>query len=307
MVYTYQPLNLVDFFSAFPTEAACEYHLIRVRWPEGMTCGKCHKTDFYPRISTRRMYQCRTCSHFNSPTAGTIFHKTRTSLQRWFLGIFLIASDKRGCSALLLSKQIGVDYDTAWALLQRIRHAMAKRDAQYQLAESVEMDELFIGAPTEGQKRGRGTDKTPVLVAVSFIKGKQNEEYVGFAKLKAVEQVDAATVIQFAKMAIKSGSAVRTDGLTVYPALEKHGFEHDPRTVKRRKAHTILPHVHTFISNLRAFVMGTYHGLGEKHLQQYLDEFCYRFNRRKHQDELFDRLLRACLEKEEMPLSVLTR
>lgn len=305
-MYSYQPLNLVDFFSAFPTEAACEYHLIRVRWPEGMVCGRCHKTDFYPRISTRRMYQCRDCLHFNSPTAGTIFHKTRTSLQRWFLAIFLIASDKRGYSALLLSKQIGVDYRTAWALLQRVRYAMTKRDAQYQLSESVEMDELFIGAPTEGQKRGRGTDKTPVLVAVSFAKGKRNEEYVGFAKLKAVEQVDAATVIQFAKMAIKPGSVVRTDGLTVYPALEKHGFRHDPRAVKQRRAHNVLPHVHTFISNLRAFVMGTYHGLGEKHLQQYLDEFCYRFNRRKHQDELFDRLLRACLEKEETPLSALT-
>lgn len=253
------------------------------------------------------MYQCRTCSHFNSPTAGTIFHKTRTSLQRWFLAIFLIASDKRGYSALLLSKQVGVDYVTAWAMLQRIRRAMAKRDAQYQLSESVEMDELFIGAPTEGQKRGRGTDKTPVLVAVSFFKSKQHKEYVGFAKLKAVEQVDAATVIRFAKTAIKQGSSVRTDGLTVYPALENHGFRHDPQVVKQRRAHNILPHVHIFISNLRAFVMGTYHGLGEKHLQQYLDEFCYRFNRRKHQDELFDRLLRACLEKEEMSFSVLTQ
>ena len=307
MVYSYQPLNLVDFFSAFPTEAACEYHLIRVRWPEGMTCSMCRKTDFYPRITTRRMYQCRFCLHFNSPTAGTIFHKTRTSLQRWFLAIFLIASDKRGYSALLLSKHIGVDYDTAWAILQRIRHAMTKRDAQYQLSESVEMDELFIGAPTEGRKRGRGTDKTPVLVAVSFLKGKRGKEYVGYARLKAVEQVDAATIVQFAKAVIKPGSAVRTDGLPVYPALERHGFTHDPRVVRGRRAHTILQHVHTFISNLRAFVMGTYHGLGEKHLQQYLDEFCYRFNRRKHHDELFDRLLRACLKKEEMPLSVLTR
>lgn len=307
MAYSYQPLNLVDFFSAFPTEAACEYHLIRVRWPEGMVCNRCGKTDFYPRIPTKRKYQCRTCLHFNSPTAGTIFHKTRTFLQRWFLAIFLIASDKRGYSALLLSRQIGVDYDTAWAILQRIRHAMAKRDAQYQLSGSVEMDELFIGAPTKGQKRGRGTEQTPVLVAVSFLTGKRGKEYMGFARLKAVDQVDTAAVIQFAKTVITPGSLVRTDGLPVYPALEKHGFMHDPRLIKQRRAHTVLPHVHTFISNLRVFVMGTYHGLGEKHLQHYLDEFCYRFNRRRHQDELFDRLLRACLEKEEMPLSALTR
>lgn len=306
-MYSFQSLNLVDFFSAFPTEAACEYHLIRVRWREGMICGTCGMSDFYPRISTRRMYQCRTCLRFNSPTVGTIFHKTRTSLQRWFLAIFLIASDKLGYSALLLSKQIGVDYDTSWALLQRIRHAMAKRDAQYQLSESVEMDKLFIGGPTKGQKRGRGTDRTPVLVAVSFVKGKRNKEYVEFARMKAVAQVDAATVVQFAKAAITPGSTIRTDGLPVCPALEKYGFIHKPCVVGQQRAHTILPHVHTIISNLRAFFMGTYHGLGVKHHQHYLDEFCYRFNRRRHQDELFERFLRACLEKEEMPLSVLPR
>ena len=166
---------------------------------------------------------------------------------------------------------------------------------------------LFLGAPTEGQKRGRGTDQTPVLVAVSFIKGKQDKEYVGFARLKAVENIDADTIIEFTKTVVKPGSTVRTDGLPVYPALEKHGFVHDQHVIGKQKAHLILPHVHTFISNLRAFVIGTYHGLGEKHLQQYLDEFCYRFNRRRHHDELFDRLLRACLEKEETPISVLTR
>jgi len=272
-----------------------------------MVCGKCGKTDLYPRITTRRMYQCRSCLHFNSPTAGTIFHKTRTSLQCWFLAIFLIASDKRGYSALLLSKQIGVDYDTAWAMLQRIRHAMAQRDKQYQLSGSVEMDELFMGTPTVGRKRGRGTEQTPILVAVSFVKGEKGTEYVGFARLKAVEEIDAKTIVQFVKETTAPGSTIRSDGLPIYQTIEKHGFRHDPRVIGERRAHTILPHVHTFISNLRAFVLGTYHGLGEKHLQHYLDEFCYRFNRRRHQDELFDRLLRVCLEKEEMPLSVLTR
>lgn len=192
-------------------------------------------------------------------------------------------------------------------MLHRIRHAMAQRDAQYKLSGSVEMDELFIGAPTEGKKRGRGTERTPVLVAVSFATGKRGEEYMGFSKLQAVERIDIPAIVAFAKENIEPRSRVRTDGLSVYPALEKHGFLHDPHPVQRRKAHMILPHAHTFISNLRAFVLGTYHGLGEKYLQQYLDEFCYRFNRRKHHDELFDRLLLACLEKDEMPLSALTR
>jgi len=272
-----------------------------------MACSTCGGKDFYRRIRTRRVYQCRACRHFTSPTAGTIFHKTRTSLRQWFLALLLVALDKRGCSALFLSEQIGIDCDTAWAMLHRIRHAMAKRDAHYKLSGSVEMDELFIGAPTKGKKRGRGTERTPVLVAVSFIAGQRGGEHMGFSKLQAVERIDAPTIVAFAQKNIEPGSRVRTDGLSVYPALERHGFLHDANPVRRRKAHMILPHVHTFIGNLRAFVLGTYHGLGEKYLQQYLDEFCYRFNRRRHHDELFDRLLLACLEKDETPLSALIR
>ncbi len=305
MKFQYQPLSIVEFFSAFPTQEACEYHLIRARWPDGMVCGKCGEKDIYGRISTRRAYQCRSCGCFNYPTAGTIFHKTHTSLQRWFLAIFLVASDKRGISALHLSKQIGVGYKTAWAMLQRIRHAMAKRDARYKLSGSIEMDEMYIGSSIEGKKRGRG-EQTPVLAAVSSVIGEKGKEYMGFARLRAVKAIDGETIVKFAKDTIEPGSRVRSDGLSVYPALDKHGFVHKPEIIKKRKAHVILPHVHIYVSNLRSFVLGTYHGLDETHLQQYLDEFCYRFNRRRHYYELFDRLFLACLEKEEMPFSALT-
>lgn len=295
----------MTFIGEFSTEEACEEYLMRMRWPDGMPCLPCGSQEFYPRLRHRRAYQCRSCGFFNRPTAGTIFHKTRTSLQQWFIGIFLVANDKRGLSALLLSEQIDVSYQTAWAMLQRIRHAMAARDAQYLLSGFVEMDEMFIGAPTEGKKRGRGTEQTPVLVAVSFLPDKKENEYMGFAKLKAVKDVDTQTVVAFAKKVIKPGTTIRTDGLPVYPALDKHGFVHEARPVKQRKAHLLLPHVHTYISNLRSFIMGTHHGVGEIHLQQYLDEFCYRFNRRRRKTELFDRLLLACLEKEETPFSAL--
>lgn len=305
MGYVYQLLNLLDFFSAFPNEQACELHLMRVRWPDGMECARCGEKDFYRRLRTRRAHECQHCGHFNAPTAGTIFHKTRTSLHQWFLAIFLVSFDKRGLSALLLSEQIGIGYKTAWAMLQRMRHAMAQRDRQYKLDGYVEIDEMFIGAPTEGKKRGRGTEKTPVLVAVSFMRGKEGEEYMGFAKMRAMKTIDAPTVQRFAKDVVEPGTHIRSDGLSVYPALETCGFVHDPHVVGQRKAHLVLPHVHTYVSNLRAFVLGTHHGLGEVHLQQYLDEFCYRFNRRRYRHEPFDRLLLACLEKEEMPFSAL--
>ncbi|MBA3754268.1 MAG: IS1595 family transposase [Nitrospira sp.] len=299
-------MSIMGLFDTLASEEACEKHLIAVRWPEGLVCPKCKSREFYDRLRTRRSYKCRLCHHVVSPTAGTIFHRTRTSLREWFVALFLIAGDKRGLSALFLAEQIGVSYPTAWAMLQRIRHAMAKRDAQYMLSGHVEMDEMFIGAPTEGKKRGRGTEQTPVIVAVSFSPTKDGKEYVGFAKLRAVDTIDAPTIVKFAKGVIEKGSTVRTDGYTVYPPLEEHGFVHDRHPVGKRKAHVILPHVHTFISNLRSFVMGTHHGLDETHLQHYLDEFCWRFNRRKCHHQMFDRLLLACIEKEEMPFCALT-
>jgi len=301
---TYTSLNFLDFFTAFPTEDDCEEHLINVRWPRGMHCGKCHSQFFYNRLRNRRVYQCRSCKHFNAPTAGTIFHKTRTSLQAWFLAIFCVAFDKRGLSALQLAEQIGVNYDTAWGMLQRIRRAMAKRDLQYKLNSPVEMDDMFIGAPTEGEKRGRGTEKTPVLVAISFTPD-DDKEYMGFAKMRSVQCIDGPTVRRFARDVIAPGSLIRSDGYKSYPTLAQAGFRHEAIAVKKQKAHALLPHVHTYISNLRSFVQGTYHGLDELHLQQYLDEYCYRFNRRKRRQELFDRLLLACLEMPETPFSAL--
>ena len=304
MKQTYHGWSLMQFLGTFTNNDICEQYLIQIRWPDGMQCEQCHGTNFYPRLSHRRAYQCRDCRYFTYPTAGTIFHKTRTSLHQWFVALFLIANDKRGLSALALSKHLSVSYQTAWAILQRVRHAMAKRNNQYQLTDYIELDEMFIGTPAEGKKRGRGTEQTPVLVAVSYIP-KDEKEYMGYAKLQVLDVIDSDTIIDFAKQNFKSGSVIRSDGLHVYIPLEHNGFVHDRNPVKKRKAHLVLPHVHTYISNLRSFVMGTHHGLDEIHLQQYLDEYCYRFNRRRHEDELFDRLLLACIEKEETPFSAL--
>jgi len=303
----YHERNLMGFFTTFTNEEACERYLIHVRFPDGMPCLKCGKKDFYPRLKERRAYQCKACKFFNRPTAGTIFHRTHVPLLPWFVALFLVAFDKRGLSALLLSEEIGVHYETAWAMLHRMRRAMAKRDAAYKLRGYVELDEMFIGAPSEAAKRGRGTEKTPVLVAVSYTPIGEDSEATGFAKLQAVNNVTEETVATFVKAHVKQGATVRTDGLSVYPSLERIGYKHDREPVKKRKAHLVLPHVHTYISNLRAFVQGTHHGLAETHLQQYLDEFCYRFNRRHRRGEMFDRLLRACLEQEEVPYSALTR
>lgn len=294
------------FLLDFHSEEACERHLIAVRFLDGMRCLRCGSMNIGERLPERRAYQCRDCRFFNRPTAGTIFHRTRTSLLQWFIAIFLMATDKRGVSATYLAEQIEVSYPTAWAMLARMRRAMAKRDASYKLGGHAEIDEMFIGAPSEAKKRGRGTEQVPVLVAVSYTRGEDGEEHMGYARMRAVEHVDEKTVASFAKDCLEQGTAVRTDGLSVYPSLEKLGFPHDRTVIGRRKAHVVLPHVHLFISNCKAFVQGTPHGLPETHLQHYLDEFCYRFNRRHRHGELFDRLLRACLDMPETPFAALT-
>lgn len=306
----YTSLNFLDFFTAFPNEEACEQHLIRVRWPHGMPCDTCGGREFYKRIRTRRAHQCRHCRSFTYPTAGTIFHRTRTPLKAWFLAIFCTAFDKRGLSALQLSEQIGVDYNTAWAMLHRIRRAMATRDARYFLPGPVEMDDTLVGAPMEGGKRGRGTDKTPVIVAISFTPDPEEEaEYTGFAKMRVVASAGRETIREFASQCVAHGSHIRTDANFPYRVLTDCGFVHEPIDIKNsgQKAHVLLPHVHTCISNLKTFIQGTYHGLDDRHLQQYLDEYCYRFNRRTHRQELFDRVLLACLEMPETPFSALTK
>ena len=205
----------MDFFTTFTSEEICERHLIQVRFPEGMPCLKCGKKEFYPRLKERRAYQCKACKFFNRPTAGTIFHRTHTSLLAWFVAIFLVAFDKRGLSALLLSEELGLPYDTAWAMLHRMRRAMAKRDASYTLRGCVEIDEMFIGSPSEAKKRGRGTEKTPVLVAVSYTPADDKKEVTGFAKLQAVTAINEATVSTFVKAHVEPGSTIRTDGLSV--------------------------------------------------------------------------------------------
>jgi hypothetical protein len=217
-----------------------------------------------------------------------MLHRTRTPLRLWFWAIFLVARDKRGHSALQLSKGLGIPYDRAWLMLHKIRSAMAHRDSRYQLSGVVEMDEAYFGAP-DREGRGRGTSRVKALVAVSVTAdGKPR-----FAKIQKVMRLDARRVKRFATAAIEPGSRIRTDGLNVYRCLSKR-YAHEPVVATGKPKDQLLKWVHVVISNAKAFITGTFHGLDRKHIQRYLDEFCYRFNRRYREAELFDRLLAAC-------------
>ena len=284
-----QELNWLEFQQKFSTEEACRQHLFQIRWPEGFRCPVCNQSRFY-EVTKRHLFQCVQCGYQASVTAGTIMHKTRTSLMIWFWAIYLIANDKRGTSAAQLAQQFGISYPTAWLMMHKIRKAMCDRDAQYILAGIVEMDDTLFGAPTEGGKRGRGTEKTKVVASLSLSKS-GNPLYL---KMNVVEDLKASTLSEIACKTIAPGTAVSTDLFRSYIQLGKDGYLHLPQEFNYVDNPDHLKWSHTIISNAKAFIAGTYHGLCPKHLQPYLDEFCYRFNRRKFNGQLFNRLLHAC-------------
>lgn len=282
-------MTLIDIQEKYSTEEQCRQFLFEKRWGNGFMCPKCSHTEYF-NIQCRNLYQCKSCNHQTSVTAGTIMDKTQTPLKKWFLAFYLVAEDKRGISALTLKKKIGVAYHTAWAMLSKIRYAMGERDAIYTLDGIVEIDEAFFGAPTEGGKRGRGTEKTAVMVSVSLT----DEGKPKFAKMEVVDSVDGETAATFAENNIEKGSEVRTDGLNIYKPLAQKGYNLNQKKFDPKTQPEHLHWTHIVVSNAKAFIEGTFHGLDSIHLQRYLDEFCYRFNRRYFESSIFTKLVSAC-------------
>lgn len=292
-------MSLLDFQKHFPSERECQDYLFTVRFPGGFVCPNC-SSGTAGAISTRSLWQCKRCRTQVSVTTGTTFHRTRTPLYLWFWTVFLVVKDKRGHSALQLTKELGIPYDRAWLMLHKLRSAMGNRDKQYRLQGTIELDEAYFGAPVPG-KRGRSTKRPKALVAVSV--GSNGKPL--FVKIQIVQRLDHRCVKLFAKNNIESGSHIQTDGLSAYTCLTE-GYVHNPVIAKGKPKDALLKWAHVVFSNAKAFIEGTFHGLDAKHMQRYLDEFCYRFNRRYKEDELFDRLLAACCEAPPITLDELT-
>jgi len=283
-------MTLIEFQKRFGTEEQCREYLYKTRWPEGFVCPKCGHKEYF-NIGSRRLYQCKACNHQASVTAGTILDRTRTPLVKWFLAMYLFTKDKRGISALALKSELGIAYNTAWTMSHKIRHAMSRREGHYMLGGVVEMDDAFFGASSEGGKRGRGTDKTAVIVSVSLSEdGKPR-----YAKMKVVDAVDGETIKEYAEKSVAKGSEIRTDGLSVYAPLAESGYTLVQQNYDPKDQPEHLHWTHIIISNAKAFLNGTFHGLDALHLQRYLDEFCYRLNRRWMSMNSFSHLLYACV------------
>ena len=296
-------MNLLDFQNKFSTEEACQEHLFNMRWPNGYRCPRCDHNEAYFHQS-RHLHQCKKCGYQASLTAGTIFHKTRTPLVKWFWMIFLMGQHKNGIAMTTLKRMLNIkSYNTVWAMGQKIRKAMGERDAHYELAGIMEIDDTYFGSPKPG-KRGRGAaGKAKVVVAVEI-----HEDKPRFATMQQVESMSEDDICKAINGRLGEDVIARTDGWKSYGFLNSGGREHQPIVVGSGKnAGKLLPWVHILISNIKGNIRGTYHGVSSKHLSRYLSEFCYRFNRRFWDSQMFDRLLYACINCRTITFSELNK
>jgi len=295
-------LSKIEFIKKYSTEEACEKQLFYMKWPDGYKCERCNHIHYFT-ITSRKLplYQCKSCGYQSTVTVNTVMEKTRTDLCKWFLAIYNTATDKRGYSASQLVRDIEVSYPTAWLILHKIREAMENRDAKYKLAGIVELDDSYFGGSVEGSKRGRGTNKAKVIVGLS-VNDDGNPEHI---KMEVINDIKGSTILDFAKRNITDDSTIISDEYRSYRKLGLE-FDHQPQAYDVIKNPDHLKWIHIVVSNAKALIMGTYHGLDDIHLQRYLNEFCYRFNRRKFKGQGFFRLLSACVSCKTITYAELT-
>ena len=282
-------LSFTQFIKRFPDEKACVEYLYSVKWPQGFECPVCGCRHGYT-LKNRRQYQCARCRHQTSLTANTVMHRSHLPLTKWFWAIYLVACDKRGISALALAGKIEVCYETAWNLLRRIRAAMEMRDEHYVLQGIVEFDDSYFGAGKKGNipgKGGRARGNQAVFVAVS----KDEKGNPAYLRMQLTPNVQSTSIEAFARSRIAFASTVQTDGFNAYRTPLAKRYNHEWEVFNPDGE--LLKWLHHMIGNAKTFINGTYHGTSTKHLQMYLSEFCYRFNRRKMGGAIFDRLLVA--------------
>lgn len=298
------PRTFQEFRDWFPSDDACVEYLEQLRWPDGFVCPECSAGNGW-RISQRRMWMCSACGRKTSVTAGTIFHRSRTPLSTWFAAVWFVTSTKNGVSALALQQQLGFgSYETAWAWLHKLRRAMVRPDRD-QLSGLVELDETFVGGVSVG-KVGASTDKVPVQVAVERV----SKTKLGRVRFALADAPGSLSLVDFGCDVVEPGSTIRTDGARMLRRLADRGYVHEYSTgYNAPDKSQELPGVHMVASLLKRWLIGTLHyRVSDKHLEYYLDEYAFRFNRRNSTARglLFYRLLQQAVATDPHPLYELT-
>ena len=297
------PRTITEFEARFSTEAGCREYLVRMRWPEGFRCPKCGGQQ--ASVVRGALFQCSACRHQASVTAGTIFQDARKPLTLWFRAMWYMTSQKNGASALGIQRVLGLrSYQTAWVWLHKLRCAMV-RPGRDRLSGWVEVDETYFGGLEEG-KTGRGG----VAKALIVIAAQADGNAIGRIRMALIPDASGASLQGFVKDCIKPGSTIHTDGWRGYAGLRNEGYDHEISRVrgKLKDASILLPRVHRVISLLKRWLLGTHQGaVSHQHLEYYLDEFTFRFNRRTsaNRGKLFFRLVEQALITAPQPYHVI--
>ncbi len=271
------PKTALEFEAHFYSEEACHAYLMRQRWPEGFRCPACSGTKAW-HLARRRLLQCKECSRQVSLTAGTVFHGSRKPLRLWFKAIVLMTGQSTGISARNLRRQLGLgSYQTAWTWLHKLRRATVRPEREA-LAGPVEVDEGYVGGKEEGVSGRHVETKSVVAVAVEV-----KDKSAGRLRLAKVRDAGGDTLNAFVAQNVVKDSLVKTDGWPGYSGLWEIGYRHRRRVIgDRTRASRLFPHVHRAMSLLKRWLLGTHQGaVRGKHLPAYLDEFTFRFNRRR--------------------------
>ena len=291
------PSNLLEFEKRFSTEEACRGYLQQMRWPDGFRCPRCGSGRYWQ--TKRELYHCVECGLQTSILAGTVFQDSRKPLRLWFRAIWHVTTQKYGTNALGLQRVLDLgSYVTAWVWLHKLRRAMV-RPSRDRLSGVIEVDETYIGGEKAG-KRGRGAaGKALVVVAAQ-----EDGERIGRIRLCRVPDSTAESLTGAVTEAAEVGSTVCTDGLTSYAGLSGLGYQHSVIRKEESVGEHLLPKAHLVASLLKRWLLGTYQGaVKPAHLDYYLDEFTFRFNRRtsRSRGKLFYRLVQQAVAIDPVP------
>jgi transposase-like protein len=299
------PRSLAEFQRLFPDDAACAGYLERARWAGGFNCPQCHVVGEPFRIATRPgVLTCRACRRQTGLTVGTVMERSHTPLSTWFWAAYLVASQTPGMSAVQFQRQLGLTrYETAFGILHKLRAGMVRPDQDRiggRAGEHVEVDETWVGGRSRGE--GRGLHHKTLVAAAVEVRHREpgtaqdkrkNGRYAGRVRLAVVADRSAASLCGFVQRTIMPGSLIVTDEWSGYGGLRTRGYDHhaiaeggDPEVVE-----TFMPIIHLVFSNLKTWLNGIHHGVSAKHLQAYLNEFTFRFNRRFYPFNAFRSLL----------------
>jgi transposase-like protein len=300
-------MNLLNFIEQFPDEESCMLKFKEVRDNIGIKCSECESKDHYWK-KDKWQYECKRCGKRTTLRSGTAMHGSRLPFRYWFIAMHLLTSTKKSFSALELQRQLGHNrYEPVWFMLHKLRDVMGKRDGEYKLAEVIELDEGFFSTITPEEekdkilKRGRGSQKkSKVLVMVESVpvegkttkKGKQRK--VGHIKMLVIDDLKANTITPIVESKIEKSTVIDSDNSNSYVNLKDVGMNHMPEIIEKGKVNEMLPWVHIAISNAKRLLLDIHHDIEPQYLQSYLNEFCYKYNRRYFGDKLFDRILVAC-------------